>query len=145
MRRNGGHLHAEARLIVLHLAMPVMVAGLVLLGFALQNAYHYMIVALGWGLYVFGIMVATVGVNAYVLTAYPDGAGEVAAWLNFTRILGGFIITYVQVRWAAAAGPQRSFGVQAAIVAAATLLVIVLQVFGARLRKWSGPLGFKTN
>ena len=122
-----------------------MVAGLVLLGFALQNAYHYMILALGWGLFVYGIMVATVAVNAYMLSSYPEGSGEVAAWLNFTRILGGFIITYFQVDWATSVGPQSSFSVQAGIVAASTILVIVLQIWGPALRKWGGPLNFKTN
>ena len=49
-----------------------MLAGLVLLGFSLEQGYHYMIAALGWGLYVFGIMITTVGLNAYVLDSYPE-------------------------------------------------------------------------
>jgi hypothetical protein len=49
-----------------------MLAGLVLLGFALERGYHYMITSLGWGLYVFGIMITTVGLNAYVLDSYPE-------------------------------------------------------------------------
>lgn len=49
-----------------------MITGLVLLGFALENGYHFMITSLGWGLYVFGIMVTTVGLNAYVLDGYPE-------------------------------------------------------------------------
>ena len=145
MRRHGGHLHPEARLWVIYVSAPTMVAGLVLLGFALQNAYHYMILALGWGLYNYGIMVTTVAVNAYMLSSYPDGAGEVAAWLNFSRVLGGFVITYVQVDWATSVGPKSSFCTQAGIVAAATILVVILQVWGARLRAWAGPLNFKTN
>ena len=30
------------------ISTPFMLAGLVLLGFALEDAYHYMIAALGW-------------------------------------------------------------------------------------------------
>lgn len=68
-----------------------MLAGLVLLGFALERGYHYMIASLGWGLYVFGIMITTVGLNAYVLDSYPevrgvqphiaDTAGLTALWV----------------------------------------------------------------
>jgi hypothetical protein len=103
-----------------------------------------MVVAVGWGLFTYGIMLATVGLNAYVLDAYPEGSGEVAVWLNFGRTLGGFIITYFQVRWATAVGPRASFGVQAGVVAGASVLVVVLQVYGRRLRRWGGPLRFLT-
>lgn len=72
MRRHGGRLEPEARLEVIWLSTPFMLAGLVLLGFALQKGYHYMITSLGWGLYVFGIMITTVGLNAYVLDSYPE-------------------------------------------------------------------------
>jgi hypothetical protein len=72
MKRNNNHLKPEARLSVIWFSTPFMLAGLVLLGFALERAYHYMICSLGWGLYVFGIMITTVGVNAYVLDSYPE-------------------------------------------------------------------------
>ena len=139
MKRTQGHLVPEARLWVMYIATPVMIAGLVLLGFGLQYAYHYMWVAFGWGLYVYGIMVATVGINAYVLNSYPEESGEVAAWLNFARILGGFLITYFQVRWAASSGPKNSFGVQAALVGGAFLLIVILQLYGSSLRQWKSP------
>ncbi len=121
-----------------------MVAGLVILGFSLQHAYHYMVAALGWGLYVFGIMITTVALNTYNLESYPEASGEVAAWINFARTTGGFIVSYFQVRWAAAMGPQGSFGVQAGITAAVFFLIVFLQFFGKRMRKWSGDLNFKT-
>ena len=122
-----------------------MIAGLVLLGFALENGYHFMITSLGWGMYVFGIMVTTVGLNAYVLDSYPEASGEVASWLNFARTAGGFIISYFQVTWAEASGTKRSMGIQASIVAAGLILIMILQVFGKKLRTWSGQPRFKTN
>lgn len=72
-----------------------MLTGLVVLGFALENAWHYMIAALGWyafpyakdafssadcmhrGFYVFGIMITTVAITSYCLDSYPEGSGEV--------------------------------------------------------------------
>ena len=145
MRRNKGILEPEARLWVVWLATPFMVTGVVVLGYALENGYHYMVTAVAWGLYVFGIMVSTVGLNAYVLDSYPEGSGEVSSWLNFARTTGGFVVTYVQIRWAKAMGPQNSFGVQAGIIGAVFPLIIVLQIFGPRMRKWGGKLHFKTN
>ena len=72
MHRHNGRLEPESRLRVIWFSTPFMLAGLVLLGFALERGYHYMIASLGWGLYVFGIMITTVGLNAYVLDSYPE-------------------------------------------------------------------------
>lgn len=79
MKRHNGRLEPEARLTVIWFSTPFMLAGLVLLGFALQQAYHYMICSLAWGLYVFGIMITTVGVNAYVLDSYPEVCSHYSA------------------------------------------------------------------
>ena len=43
------------------IAIPLLVSGLVILGFALERNYHYMIASLGWGMFVCGIMIATTG------------------------------------------------------------------------------------
>jgi hypothetical protein len=56
-----------------------------------------MITSLAWGLYVFGIMISTVAIASYNLDCYPEGSGEVGAWLNQSRTIGGFVVSYVQV------------------------------------------------
>ena len=127
------------------IALPFLVAGLALLGFCLQRGYHYMLTAFAWGMYVFGTMVASVGISAYQLDAYPNGSGEVGAWINFSRTAAGFIVAYFQVRWVAAIGPQKTFGIQAAICAAVFPIIILLQVFGRKLRRSTDDLAFKTN
>ena len=140
-KHHGGHLVPEARLIVLWIALPCQVAGLVLFGYCYQDSYHYMISALAWGLYIFGVMVSTVGLNAYLLDSYPEGAGEVAAWLNVARAIGGGAVTYFQTTWVLSSGAIQCFGIEAAICAASMLLFIVsLQVFGQRLRRWGGSI-----
>ncbi|BCS26716.1 putative MFS transporter [Aspergillus puulaauensis] len=143
-KRNNGRLEPEARLLAIYIAFPFMIAGLVLLGFALEEEYHYMLTALGWGLYVFGIMIVTVAVNAYVLDSYPEASGEVAAWINFGRTAGGFIVSYFMVEWAGKQGAKRQFGTMTGIVGFATLMVVFLGVFGKGLRRWAGPVDFKT-
>lgn len=143
-KSHNGRLEPEARLYAIWFAMPFMVAGLILMGFALDRRYHYMLTALGWGLYVFGIMVVTVAINSYVLDSYPEASGEVAAWVNFGRTLGGFIVSYFMVEWAEKQGTVRQMGTMCGIVGAAFFIVLALQVFGKRLRNWAGPAEFKT-
>ncbi|KAA8651091.1 hypothetical protein EYZ11_009131 [Aspergillus tanneri] len=143
-RRNQGRLEPEARLLAIWVATPFMIAGLILLGFALEGAYHYMLAALGWGLYVFGIMIMTVAINAYVLDSYPEASGEVAAWINFGRTTGGFIVSYFMVEWANKLGAIRQFGTMTGIVVFAFLIILLLQVCGKKMRRWAGPAKFKT-
>lgn len=103
-----------------------------------------MITSLSWGLYVFGIMITTVALSAYNLDSYPEGSGEVAAWINFARTTGGFVISYFQVTWANAMGTKASLGIQAAICVVAFGMIVVLQVFGKRLRLKAKGLNFQT-
>ncbi|KAK6004529.1 hypothetical protein QM012_008391 [Aureobasidium pullulans] len=142
---HNGHFEPEVRLRAIWLSTPFMIAGLIGLGFSLENGYHYMVTAVFWGLYVFGIMITTVALNAYNLDSYPEASGEVAAWLNFSRTLGGFIVSYFQVTWAHSVGAKASFGTQAAIVFFAFSFVVTLQFIGKRLRMKSGALHFPTS
>ena len=125
------------------MATPIMILGIVLLGVALKRVWHYMIVAVSLGLFVFGIMIVTTAINSYVLDSYPEAPGEVSAWINAGRTVGGFIISYLEIAWAKAEGTQKSLGIQAAVVGAAFLIFIVpLQVFGKDLRTRQGKVEF---
>ena len=48
-RRHGGRTEAEVRLYAAYLALAIMVIAVVILGFALQNVWHYMVVAVCYG------------------------------------------------------------------------------------------------
>jgi biotin transporter BioY len=92
-----------------------------------------------------GIMITTVALNAYNLDSYPEASGEVSSWINFCRTTGGFIISYFQVSWANSKGTKESFGTQAAICVAAFVIVVLVIVFGKKMRLWAGPLKFTTS
>lgn len=145
VRAHRGRFEPEVRLRAIAFGVPLMVAGLVLIGQALAGeGWHYMALSVSWGLYVYGIMITTVAVSSYCLDSYPEASGEVSAHVNNARTLGGFVVSYFQVRWAAAQGTRVSFGIQGAICAAAFAIVVVLMVYGKRMRVWAGPLNFNT-
>ena len=145
VRRHEGRFDPESRLIIVWLAMPFMISGLILVGCALQRHYHYMLVALGWGFYTFGMILNSTSVNLYVLNSYPEASGEVGMWVNFSRTAGGFIISYFQVQWVGRVGAETAFGTQAAICAAVFPIIILMQLRGRELRAWGGELNFKTD
>lgn len=136
MRRHRGHLNPEARLPATFLALPALLAGLVLFGFALDRRWHYALAALAWALYVFATMLVSVAVSAYLLDAYPRESGEVGAWINFSRTAGGFVVAYFQVRWVERVGAVVCFATQAAVCAAVAPVAVGLWVWGKRLRRW---------
>lgn len=144
IKSHHGHFEPEVRLRAIFVSLPFMVVGLVLIGQSLQNAWPFMALSVSWGLYVYGIMITTVAISSYCLDSYPEASGEVSAHVNNSRTLGGFIVSYFQVRWADAQGTRVSFGIQAAICGAAFVIILFLMVYGKRLRVWAGPLHFAT-
>lgn len=115
-----------------------------MIGVALEDHYHYMVVAVSWGVFSAALMIVTVALNAYNLDCYPEASGEVSAWLILGRNVGGFIISYEQIPWAAKAGTKTTFLVQAALCVVGMLLMIFVQIFGKRMRLWAGKLDFQT-
>lgn len=116
-----------------------------LIGATLQHHWSYWILAVGWAMHNLATIVTTAAVGAYLIDAYPEASGESAAWLNFWRTLGGFIVGYVQIGWVEGSGPLRAYGVQSGIMAGAFVVVVGLQFGGRRLRRWQGGLEFRTN
>ncbi len=144
IRTHNGHFEPEVRLRAIFISLPFMIIGIVVLGQSLENRWHFMVTSVTWGLYVFGIMITTVAVSSYCLDSYPEASGEVSAWVNFSRTIGGFIISYLQVSWATSQGTKKSFGIQGAVMGAAFVIILCLLRWGKALRVWSGPLNFAT-
>ena len=141
-RRRHGFIDPEARLILCYPAGILMGLGVLMIGLALLHRWHYMVVAVFWAVQICGIMIATTAVNAYLLDAYPEGSGEVCAWINVGRTLGGFMATYIEVTWVTKSGTSEVLGIQAGITWAAMVIPLVLQLFGKRIRQFQGPMRF---
>ena len=59
---------------------------------ALGNHLHWASIVVGWGMFVFGYMVASVAFTAYALGSYPIAGGEISSLINFARLIGGFSV-----------------------------------------------------
>lgn len=135
-----GIFKPEARLTAIYPSQVFMVAGLVLVGQSLKHVLSWVALAFGWGMYVAGIMIVSVAITAYALDSYPNAPGELSAFVNFARIIGGFAVGYFQLEWGVRSGFDVSFGVQAAVVGASSIIIVVLHVWGEKIRAKGGSL-----
>ncbi|KIW84767.1 hypothetical protein Z517_00155 [Fonsecaea pedrosoi CBS 271.37] len=140
IKKHEGVFDPEARLVTNYVAAALMVPGLVILGEALQHTLHYSAIIIGWGAYTAGTLAASVSLTAYLLDAYPIAAGEVNALLNFARAISGFSVGYFQVQWGAKVGYDGSFGTQAAIVGVSVSIIVILHIYGGRMRAKGGHI-----
>ena len=142
MRRHNGVITPEARFLIIWLATPLMAASILVLGFALQHTWPVIAIAIFVATYIAGIMIATTGLNAYLLNAYPEGSDELGAWINVGRTLGGFMATYIEIEWVEKSRLVKVFGARTGITAAAGLIILFLGLYGKRIRLAQGTMRF---
>ncbi|GAA5976187.1 hypothetical protein JCM11641_001075 [Rhodosporidiobolus odoratus] len=142
IKKHAGLFKPECRLPVFFGAAVLMIPGLCIVGVALQRQLSVAAVIVGWGMYVVGVMISSVAVTAFLLDCFPSASGEASSLINLARTISGFATGYFNVQWGMKSGYDVSFGIQAAIVGFATLLVAGLMIFGERIRKAGGPLHF---
>lgn len=85
VRKHEGIFKPEARLITNYIAAAFMIPGLIIVGQTLEKHLSYAGIIMGWGMYVFGVMLATVAITAYALDSYGTASSEVSGLLNFAR------------------------------------------------------------
>jgi hypothetical protein len=102
--KHNGVFKPEARLPTTYIAAAFMIPGLIIVGQTLEKHLSYAGIIMGWGMYVFGVMLATVAITAYgkclqtgevtwtalltwrtVLDSYGSASSEVSGLLNFAR------------------------------------------------------------
>lgn len=135
-KRRGGIWHPEYRLYPLVFPMLfACVTGLVLFG---QTVHHHWDRAiLGFAVFlIFFADIATVSsCNTYVVESIGlEAAAEVVTVLNFCRVILGAMVPLFMFDWIAAVGVSWVFGTMAFFNAAAYGLIVVLMVFGSKLR-----------
>ena len=94
--KRGGIFIPEGQLSPIYLSAVFLVPGLVLIGQALEKHLHWTAIAMGWGMFAFGCMVASVAITIYALDSYPTASGEISSLINFARLIGGFSVGSVE-------------------------------------------------
>lgn len=85
VRKHGGVLKPEARLLTTYVAAVFLAVGLVVVGQTLEKRLSVVGLAFGWWMNTFGIMLSSVSVTAYVSDSYGVAGSEVSGLLNFAR------------------------------------------------------------
>lgn len=141
-RRHNGIIDPEARLLIAYPATLLLFIAVLLFGFALDRHWHYGALVVICGLQCVGVMIVTTAINAYLLDCYPEGSGEVGAWITASRNWSGFMATYIQLAWVQRAGLVKAFGSQAGITIASLGFLLILQIWGKKIRRWQGRMEF---
>ncbi|KAI9816308.1 MAG: hypothetical protein M1827_001910 [Pycnora praestabilis] len=134
-RRNSKDYKPEVRLWGCWPAVLLAVAALVLIGEGLEKGLSWVSLAMGWGIYSFATLAATVAVSAYALDCFPEQAAAASSIVNLWRTTGGFCVVYFQLVWVVKSGAAVTFGSQAGIVAAAFFGIIATQYWGPSWRQ----------
>jgi hypothetical protein len=140
IKKHNGIFEPEGRLPAIYLANILMLIGLTALGQCLEHHYGLGGIIMSLGTFIFGLMVVSVAVFNYSVDAYPMAAAEVAGWISLVRVISGFSVGYYQTPWAEAVGFGASLGTQAGILGFCTIFVVVVHVYGHRLRVRAGPV-----
>jgi hypothetical protein len=140
IRRHRGVFEPETRLWMAYIAAALMIIGLVLLGQGLHHHLNVGVIIIGFGMHVCGMIILSVTTFAYAVDSYPSVPAEIAGWISFIRVAGGFSVGYYQQPWGEALGYNNSFGIQAALVGFGMLLVALVHKYGHRLRVKSGEI-----
>lgn len=132
--KHGGIFEPEVRLWPVYIGAVFNIPGVVLVGLTVANHWSVAGAVFGWGLFGFGIMLGSVVVTAYCLDSFPTAPAEVAAWINLARTTGGFAVGFFQEPWGHKMGYDVSFGIQAAICAVSVIPVVIVHLYGHRMR-----------
>lgn len=110
-------------------------AGLLIYGWAAQSHTHWIVVDIGMFVMTFGLQVAGMPVQAYIIDAYPDHASSATGASQFLRSLSAFTFPLFAPAMYRALG----YGCGNSVLALFALLVgvpapLILWRYGARLR-----------
>lgn len=111
--------------------------GVMLVGIALKNNYHWVVMALGWLLLMTGLTGTANILLTYAVDCYPENAIHIGVIMNVTKNMVAFALSYIAIPWYSSAGPLKMFGTMAGILFAMNLFTIPLYIFGPRLREAS--------
>jgi hypothetical protein len=116
-------------------AFVLLPIGLGLFGAALQYRLHFMVLALGTFLTVFGSMASAPVLTNYLIECFTHYPSECAVVMNAYRLTLGMTTSFYADKWTDAVGPGWVFGMAAFFCVFSFLFVILLMFKGSAIRK----------
>ncbi|KAL8866701.1 MAG: hypothetical protein Q9174_006143, partial [Haloplaca sp. 1 TL-2023] len=135
--RRHGDWHPEYRLYNIFLVVVASPLGIGLFGVGLQYHLHYMVLALGVFLLMFGGTYSTPITVNYVTECFPQSALEVAVIMGVYRQVFGLSLPFFILPWKARVEPGWLFGTMAFISVFVSFLIVLLILKGQTLRRFN--------
>ncbi|GLA73525.1 hypothetical protein AtubIFM55763_004450 [Aspergillus tubingensis] len=139
-KRNGGIREPEMRLPAIIPSVVAAPLALLLYGFGIDRAWHWIVPTIGLGLLSFAISQGTNVSFVYCVDAYRPVAGEVAVTQLAFKSCFGFLLSFYTNPWIAESGYAAAFGAMAGISGGCLLFFIPLYLWGRHIRmasmKW---------
>lgn len=138
-RYNGtkkGMVEPEFRLVLLLVATPITMAGLIGLGGSFQNELPIAWILVWMTVTNVGSISAIQIAVSYVIDCHPEHSAQAFASVN---LISAAVVTVglgSMIEWLMSAGPVVVFGAMAGCAAGVTVLALPMYVFGKKIRAW---------
>ncbi|KAF9889383.1 hypothetical protein FE257_007493 [Aspergillus nanangensis] len=140
-KRNGGLFEPEMRLWILLAFAPFAPAGILMFGYAIDRKDPWMIVAVGYALYGFGMAPISSASLTYLTDAYSDIVADCLVGVTFVRNLLATIFIFAVTPWIAAVGSANVFLTMGVILLFLSVPVTgAFLYYGKRIRASTAPL-----
>ncbi|ORY02841.1 major facilitator superfamily domain-containing protein [Clohesyomyces aquaticus] len=133
-KRNRGVYEPEMRMWLAFIATLLLPAGILVFGLGLARGAHWPILALGFGIFGFGFVIATDISLTYTTDCYQEVIGDALVGVVFVRNVFSVIVLFALTPWINRMGVQNVHILTATIVLAVLLLPAPLLVWGKKIR-----------
>lgn len=137
LKRSDGEHDSRSRLPAVILGGLISPAGCLVIGFALKNNYHWIAVAIGWGMLAFGLTASANVLLTYSVDNFRMQAGQVGVLVNVVKNSIAFGVSFGSMNWYYGSGPAQQFGTMAGLLWFFYLLIVPLYVYSKQLVRLS--------
>ncbi|KAI5200549.1 hypothetical protein E4T39_05703 [Aureobasidium subglaciale] len=143
IRKAGGTVWPEQRLISLIPGCWIPPAGCILVACACGYKLHWVAIAFGFGMLSFGTVYGPNIALTYVVESHPEFASDTLVVINVFKNIVAFIFLYVAVEWVKDEGWIQVYMIMFMLMTLSYLLAIPVYYYGERLRKRSQKFVFR--
>ncbi|KAH8588842.1 major facilitator superfamily domain-containing protein [Bisporella sp. PMI_857] len=136
-KANGEH-QPRSRLPAIILGAVISPIGCLVIGFSLQNNYHWIAIAAGYGMLTFGLTASANVLLTYCVDCLRGQSGHVGVLINVVKNAIGFGVSFASMEWFFKVGPRNQFGTMTGVLWGAYLTIIPLYFFNRPTRKVLG-------